>query len=543
MRAADIRNRPGEGGNSGGGGSAVVHFWTKGFHLGSPGKATISRGPTPTDTVETGRGVRVFTGKQISKFDPQDRGLSGLQKTLQRFFPERQLIVRSGERMRSLRLSTNRQAALAAVGAVLGGWTLLSSSLVMNHTEVIRAKNTEITDARMGYEQLLAQVSIYKDRVADLVGDLEGNYRKSLVVVDKESDLLKQKAAALAQGAPQKQGLVERIKSKAKEAIKDPKGAITGTSDNVELALDKAKLERTHSEEERVGILGELKELDSSMIDVVGHHSKTQFIATEGLELRQVVLERDMVVSERDSLNEKVAALQGQLREMESNQLLLYHRFSEVAETKISSIESSLSVTGLDIDLLVRQQKKTGLRGQGGQGGPFVPLDTDTMNSGPLEESLNRLNAQMDRLTDLQSLLNRVPIDSPLKKFEINSGFGVRKDPFTGRPAQHLGLDMAADFKTPITSTGDGKVIFADWEGPYGRLVVVDHGMGLITRYGHMSRILVKVGDTVVRGAALGQIGCSGRCTGPHVHYEVHHNGKPINPLKFLKAGSDVFKG
>jgi len=496
-----------------------------------------------TGKVEPGRGDRVFSGKRHSKFDPQDRGLSRVQKSLQRFFPERQLIVRSGERMRSLRLSTNRQAAMAVVASVLGGWTLLSSSLVMNHSEVIREKNTKITDARMGYEQLLAQVSIYKDRVSDLVSDLESNYRKSLTVVDKESDLLKEKAAALAQATPQKQGLVERIKSKAKEAIKDPKGVITGTSANVELALDKAKLERTHSDEERKAILAELGDLDSSMVVVVGHHSKTQFIATDGLELRQVVIERDMVVSERDALNDKVAALQGQLRDMESNQLLLYHRFSEVAETKIASIESSLSVTGLDIDLLVRQQKKSGLRAQGGQGGPFVPVNADKMNSGPLEESLNRLNGQMDRLTDLQSLLTRVPIDSPLRKFEINSGFGVRKDPFTGRPAQHLGLDMAADFKTPITATGDGKVIFADWDGPYGRAVVVDHGMGLITRYGHMSRILVKVGDQVTRGSTLGQLGCSGRCTGPHVHYEVHHNGKPINPLKFLKAGSDVFKG
>lgn len=488
----------------------------------------------------------MFSGKRLSKFDPQDRGLSRLQTTLQRFFPERQLIVRSGERMRTLRLSTNRQAILAGVAAVIGSWTLLSSSLVMNHTEILRAKNTEITDARMGYEQLLAQVSIYKERVSDLTADLEKSYRDSLTMVDKESDLLKEKAAQLAAQAAanpqQKPGIVQRIKTKAKEAIKDPKGVITGTSENVELALDKAKLDRTHANEERQAILKELSELDSSMVDVVGHHSKTQFIATDGLELRQVVLERDMVVTERDSLSEKVAALQNQLREMESNQLMLYHRFSEVAETKIANIENSLSITGLDIDLLVKQQGRGNARG-GGSGGPFVPVEASTMNSGPLEESLNRLNGQMDRLTDLQALLTRVPIDAPVANFEINSGFGVRRDPFTGQPAQHLGLDMAASYKTPITATGDGKVIYADWDGAYGRFVIVDHGMGLHSRYGHMARIMVKVGDTVTRGSVLGQLGCSGRCTGPHVHYEVLHNGKPINPLKFLKAGSDVFKG
>src|SRR6185436_2755441 len=113
-------------------------------------------------------GTALFTGKQHSKFDPQDRGLSRGQKLLQRFFPEKQLIVRSGERMRTLRLSTNRQAVLVSLGLILGTWTLFSSGLAMNHSERIRAKNVEIKDARVGYEQLLAQVSIYKERVSEL---------------------------------------------------------------------------------------------------------------------------------------------------------------------------------------------------------------------------------------------------------------------------------------------------------------------------------------------------------------------------------------
>ncbi|MDX2143955.1 MAG: peptidoglycan DD-metalloendopeptidase family protein [Rhodospirillaceae bacterium] len=479
----------------------------------------------------------MFSGKQLSKFDPRDRGLGRLEKSLQRFFPERQLIVRSGERMRTLRLSTHRQAAMALLAVIVGSWTLLSSSLVMNHTESIRAKNTEIKDARMGYEQLLAQVSIYKERVSELTKDLETSYVSSMSMLEKESDLLKQKAAQLAQPAPAKAKLADRIKSKAKEVLKDPSSALAGEQ-NIELALDKAKLERTHADESRKTILAELGELENSMVDVVGHHSKTSFIATEGLEMRQVVLERDMAVSDRDSYAQRVAALEDQIREMESNQLLLYHRFSELAETKIANIESSLSITGLDIDLLVKQQTR-----RGGQGGPFVPLNQSmAMNSGPIEESLNRLNAQMDRLHELQGLLIGLPIDTPLKEFDLNSGFGVRKDPFTGQYAQHLGLDMGADFKSPVMSTGEGRVIHAGWEGNYGRLVVVDHGMGLVTKYGHLSRILVKVGDKVSRGSVLGQLGCSGRCSGPHVHYEVLHNGKPINPLKFLKAGSDVFK-
>lgn len=476
----------------------------------------------------------MFSGKPHSKYDPKDRGLNRVQKLLQRFFPERQLIVRSGERMRTLRLSTNRQAILAAIGLVLGTWTLLSSGLAMNHGERIRAKNTEIKDARVGYEQLLAQVSIYKERVADLTQALDQNYAKSLALAERESDLLKDKVAAVPSA---KKTLVSKLTSRAREALHDPASVLSGEAGNMELALSKSKLERGHVDQERQTLLAELSDLEESMVDVVGHHQKTPFIATDSLELRQVVLQRDLAVSEREGLAQKVAALENQIRDMESNQLLLYHRFAQATETKIAAIETSLGVTGLDIELLVKRQKNTQ-----GQGGPLVPMSAVFSDSGPLGESLNQLNANVDRLQDLHGLLSRLPLEEPVKNWTVNSTFGVRKDPFTGAMAQHQGLDMGAEMRSPIYATGDGKVTHADFEGAYGRMVEIDHGMGLVTRYGHMSRILVKKGDTVKRGTVVGQLGCSGRCSGPHVHYEVINNGRPVNPLKFLKAGSNVFK-
>jgi murein DD-endopeptidase MepM/ murein hydrolase activator NlpD len=493
-----------------------------------------------TEPLESsGRGDGVFSGKQHSKYDPQDRGLSRVQKVLQRFFPEKQLIVRSGERMRTLRLSTNRQAFLVTVGIAVGTWTLFSSGLAMNHSERIRAKNIEIKDARVGYEQLLAQVSIYKQRVAELTGDLEKNYSHSLALVEKESDLLKEKAAELNQQGSKKTSLVSKITLRAKEAFADPQAALTGDSGNVELALSKAKLDRGHADDERKNLLAELADLEDSMVDVVGHHQKTPFIATDSLELRQVVLQRDLALSERENLTQRVASLENQIRDMESNDLLLYHRFSEVTERKIADIEGSLAITGLDIDLLVKHQKGT----FSGEGGPFIPLTKAEEESGPLQESLNLLNANVDRLQDLQHLIGKLPLDAPLHQFELNSGFGVRKDPITGALSQHLGLDMGAAYKSTVTSPGAGRVIRAGFDGAYGRMVEIDHGMGLVTRYAHLARTMVKEGDRVERGTEVGQVGCSGRCTGSHLHYEVIYNGQHVNPLKFLKAGSDVFKG
>lgn len=473
----------------------------------------------------------MFSGKQHSKFDPRDRGLNRIQKNLQRFFPERQLIVRSGDRMRTLRLSTNRQAALVAVSMVLGAWTLFSSGLAMNHSERIGAKNVEIKDARMGYEQLLAQVTIYKDRVADLTEELEYNYAKSLELVQKEAEALKVKAAELDQRG-QKRNVAS---SKAKSAVSSA-GLLGDEGSSIDLLLSKAKLDRGHADEERHALMSELSDLENSMVTVVAHHQRTPFVATDGLELRQVVLQRDLAMAERETLAQKVGALENQIRDMESNQLLLYHRFSEVTETKIADIETSLSITGLDIDLLVQRQRARG------QGGPFIPLDSVSQESGPLQESLFKLNAKVDRLQDLQGLISMLPLDTPVKNFDLTSGFGVRKDPFTGGYAQHLGIDLAGSYKSAILSPGEGTVVHAGPDGSYGRMVEIDHGMGLISRYAHMRKVEVKKGDVIERGTLLGVQGCTGRCKGDHVHYEVLYNGKHVNPLKFLKAGNDVFK-
>ena len=465
----------------------------------------------------------MFSGKQHSKFDPRDRGLNRIQKSLQRFFPERQLIVRSGERMRTLRLSTNRQAALVIAALVLGAWTLFSSGLAMNHSERIGAKNIEVKDARMGYEQLLAQVTIYKDRVAVLTDELDQNYTKSLKLMKNKTAAHKSVADAL------------ELQNKGNSRSGKSKNKVNASRDS--LVIDKAKLDLDHADEERNALMEELSDLENSMLNVVAHHQETPFVTTDSLELRQVALQRDLAMAEREKLIQKIGSLEGEIRNMESNQLLLYHRFSEVAETKITGIENSLSITGLDVDLLL----KTGPASRR-QGGPFVPLAPVIQNSGLLQESLYKLNAKLDRLQELQGLLARMPLDAPLDNFHLTDRFGVRKDPFTGRFAQHLGLDLAGTYKGSVFSSGSGKVVHAGWKGSYGRLVEIDHGMGLISRYAHLAKISVEEGQVVERGTRLGQQGCTGRCTGDHLHFEVLYNNRHLNPLKFLRAGTDVFK-
>jgi murein DD-endopeptidase MepM/ murein hydrolase activator NlpD len=134
---------------------------------------------------------------------------------------------------------------------------------------------------------------------------------------------------------------------------------------------------------------------------------------------------------------------------------------------------------------------------------------------------------------DQQALLASAPSIWPVRGW-VTSDFSVRLDPFTGERATHEGLDIATGLGTPVHAPADGTVVFAGIEGGYGHVLVLDHGYGLKTRYGHLSRIDVKVGEKVHRGDLIAAVGSTGRSTGPHLHYEVRVNGIPDNPRKFI---------
>ena len=129
-----------------------------------------------------------------------------------------------------------------------------------------------------------------------------------------------------------------------------------------------------------------------------------------------------------------------------------------------------------------------------------------------------------------------VPSSKPVQTATYTSAFGVRSDPFRGSAAMHAGIDLAAPMGTPIYATADGVVDHAEWSGGYGNMVEIDHGKGLQTRFGHLSRILVHPGERVVRGQEIALMGSTGRSTGSHLHYEVRIDGGAVNPIPFMKS-------
>ncbi len=223
--------------------------------------------------------------------------------------------------------------------------------------------------------------------------------------------------------------------------------------------------------------------------------------------------------------------LQTSLDQVEGRQLAALNSYQDGMDSRVRRMRGVISDLGLDMAQLEASVPRTAM------GGPFVPVKLSP-DAGPFDRQLTRINiarAQMDRLNRTLAL---VPYRKPvIGEVEFTSGFGVRSDPFLGRPAMHTGLDFRASMGDPVRATANGKVVSAGWSGGYGRMIEVDHGNGLSTRYGHLSEIGVRIGETVKIGQVIGEVGSTGRSTGPHLHYETRIDGEAVDPQKFLRAG------
>ena len=184
----------------------------------------------------------------------------------------------------------------------------------------------------------------------------------------------------------------------------------------------------------------------------------------------------------------------------------------------IAHLEKVLASAGVDVRHLFSR-----LDANRGQGGPFVPPRPGQ------GESLTP-----EKLAALRVLLQMLPVSAPLQSYEVSSPFGARGDPENGHASFHTGVDLRAPYMSPVYATAAGVVTYAGYRDDYGKVVEIDHGNGISTRYAHLSRYVVSIGQQVPGHSQIGFLGSTGRATGPHVHYEVLVNGEPQDPEKFL---------
>ncbi|MBI1403905.1 MAG: peptidoglycan DD-metalloendopeptidase family protein [Porphyrobacter sp.] len=221
------------------------------------------------------------------------------------------------------------------------------------------------------------------------------------------------------------------------------------------------------------------------------------------------------------------------LAEVEARQLALVERLTRFADARARRAEAAMRKLNLDPKALTR-------KAQAGMGGPFEAFAGS--DKGELDPRFERLGLSLARMAVLERALDGIPQVVPATAQSITSGFGYRRDPFNGRAAMHAGIDFRGPVGSPIFAAADGRVTWAGRRGGYGNAVEITHANGLMTRYAHLSRIDVKVGQLVKAGETVGGLGSTGRSTGPHLHFEVRINNRAINPRPFLETAPDVLK-
>lgn len=234
---------------------------------------------------------------------------------------------------------------------------------------------------------------------------------------------------------------------------------------------------------------------------------------------------------------------------LQSENRKLRSQITEI-ETRIAGISSDLSGLG-ETDKLLRMMadlpsldpdvKEVGIGGSPS----LTPVEEDMPELSGALWSLDRISREIDlqrasfeeihhKLTVNAELLEHTPTLRPVEGGYISSGFGVRRDPFTKRVEHHAGVDISRERGTPIVATAGGQVIYVGRYYSYGKFVVIDHGFGYQTAYGHLNEFNVRQGQYVTKGQVIGSVGSTGRSTGNHVHYEVRVNGRPVDPTDYF---------
>ena len=450
------------------------------------------------------------------------RLLSSLNSAFPKFFPERQFYHRSHGEVHFISLSGRTQFIYLVLTLTFLTWVGYASVNVVFKEAIIAEKEKNFVEMRKQFE----------DRIGNLEREYDEARSRLVVATDNFADSLER---------------LERRHDKLR-SILDQRIAML---DDYETHRGVHIAEYFNEEEKnKDGVKKVL--MHAGAADGAGRRSRVLESSEENpveavtAALGKMISE-SMVVSTggRVGLVDRVAALEARVETTLKKQNEVLHNLEEASQEQTHRAESILKMTGMDTDgLLKRYEGEIAAKG-----GPLIALKEaesfldDRKIDPSFRRQLFRLKSKFERLYVLETTLTKLPLINPVNApHRLTSTFGRRVDPFTKRLAFHSGLDMAGYYGAEIVAPADGVVKFAGRKGPYGKFLEIDHGNGLVTRYGHLNKIKVKKGDAVKFYQKVAEMGSTGRSTGPHLHYEVWFNKERRDPGKFIEAGSYVFK-
>lgn len=434
---------------------------------------------------------------------------SKINTALGKKLPERRLFFKSDTETRFVRLSPLTQAVAYTGSAGLVAWTIIASSILFMDSIGSGSVRDQAAREQYIYEARLNALSAERDHRTQEAQQAQERFSAALVQISTmQSELL-----ALEDRRLELETGVEVIQSTLRTTIKQRDVAIQETAN---LSSKLAEGEAAFSPAE------------GSLEDITG---TVDFLTAA---LAQAADERDGIANSASSALDEIAELEYEAKLSQQRNDRIFNQLEEAVSVSLAPMDKMFRDAGLSPDRMIKQIQS----GYNGQGGPLTPLAFSTKGERPDADSLraNSILRSMDNINIYRIAATKSPFALPVKTaFRFTSGFGPR----WGR--MHNGTDFAASHGTPIHATADGVVIHSGWLSGFGKLVKVQHEFGIVTFYAHMSKIHVSKGQRVSRGEKIGAMGSTGRSTGTHLHYEVRVGGKPVNPMKFIKAARDVF--
>ncbi|MCX8508363.1 MAG: DUF5930 domain-containing protein [Rhodobacteraceae bacterium] len=431
-----------------------------------------------------------------------------LHLALEEHLPEQRLFLRSDQGTRFIRLRPWMQALILSASAILVTWTILVSAILL--IDSIGSGDAR-EQARLSYQE-------FETRLDNMATERDLRAAEAAAAQERFSVALEQ---------------VSRMQSALLASEQHRRELETGLN-LVQTSLRSAMTERDEARAELAQVSG------GSAIRPQGP-SKDDMSQTLGFlsaALDRTASERDAMESVADGAKAEADDAAYQMRLLEERHDQIFSQLEDAVTISMTPLDQVFSSVGIDPKTLIEEVRR-GYSGQGGPVGPLAPAELPGGDTPEARADLARANAifdGLDRLNLYRIAVDKTPLAIPVKSsFRFTSPFGRR----WGR--MHEGIDLAGSYGAPIYATADGTVVKAGWENGYGQMVEVRHPYGLSTLYGHMSAVKVSVGQKVSRGDQIGAMGNTGHSTGTHLHYEVHVEGEPVNPMSFIKAATNVF--
>ena len=425
-----------------------------------------------------------------------------IEKFWSNYFPNRQLLLKTGSDTKFITLSSSTQAIIIFAVFIFVGWSLFSSLIFTFKALNLGAKEEYFDRSNVNYEDRIEQISDEKYSYFQRVKDAEAKLREALEAIeDFQVEITKAqiREEELQSGILILQGLIKQTKNNNLIGLEEQKNRFNNVT-----ALQQ---ENTIDTLPRISILMSL--------------------------LEETVKERDDVKAKLAKALEKVDQLSYEADLSQQNNEQIFRQIEEALVISVKPLEKMFKSVGLDLNSLLNVIRNT----YSGYGGPNLPISKLPIDSLTNNEKLAaKMVNQILELGAWRIAVQKIPFAHPLNEtFQYTSGFGPRWG------TMHYGTDMAAKHGSAILATADGVINFAGWEKGYGKLIKIKHDFGYETRYAHLSKINVSVGQRVSQGDRIGKMGNTGRSTGTHLHYEIRRNGKPINPMKYIRARQNVF--